>query len=68
MLYAKYGRSGMYEMQELLKMVNQGEKDMNIEVDNARVVMNSLPDTNWLKIGEKNLHYTFADTKAELFK
>lgn len=53
MLYGKYGRTGVYQMQELMRRINAGEENMQIKVENTKAVLNSLPKTNWLKRGEE---------------
>lgn len=47
MVYAKYGRTAVYQIQELMRQVNDGVKVRQDEVDNARKVLESLPATNW---------------------
>ncbi len=52
MLYARYGRTGVYQMQELMKLVNTGEASRQTWVGNCRAMLASLPATNWFKRGE----------------
>jgi SAM-dependent methyltransferase len=52
MVYGKYGRTGVYQMQELMRTINKGEGDMQQKVNNTRAVLASLPLTNWFKRGE----------------
>lgn len=52
MLYGKYGRTGVYHMQELMRRVNAGEEDMQVKVENTKAVLECLPKTNWFKRGE----------------
>lgn len=52
LVYGKYGRTGVYQMQELMRMVNDGETDMDMCIENTKAVLNSLPETNWFKRGE----------------
>jgi 2-polyprenyl-3-methyl-5-hydroxy-6-metoxy-1,4-benzoquinol methylase len=47
MVYAKYGRTAVYHIQELMRKVNDGVKSRADEVLNARKVLESLPLTNW---------------------
>ncbi len=47
MLYAKYGRMAVYQMQELLRLVNQNEGNIQTRVDNAKAILFNLPNTNW---------------------
>lgn len=48
MLYAKYGRMAVYMMQDLLRMINRDEPNLQKQVDNAKAILNNLPITNWL--------------------
>lgn len=59
MLYGKYGRAGVYQMQVLMRLINEDETDMDKRVRNTRAVFEELPDTNWLHKGNKDLldHY-----------
>ena len=53
MLYGLYGRTGIYQMQSLMKLVNQNEEDMQNKVDNTKDMLTTLPLTNWYKRDEK---------------
>ncbi|KKL69197.1 hypothetical protein LCGC14_2117360 [marine sediment metagenome] len=52
MVYARYGRAGVYQMQELMRIVNRDEDDHQGKLDNAKAVLNALPETNWFKKAE----------------
>ena len=52
MLYGKYGRTGVYQMQELMRRINAGEQDMQVNIERTKAVLNCLPKTNWFKRGE----------------
>ncbi len=52
MLYARYGRAGVYQMQELMRIINRDEPDDQAKVDNTKAVLGALPETNWFKKGE----------------
>jgi SAM-dependent methyltransferase len=47
MVYAKYGRTAVYQMQETLRLINKDEPNLQKRVDNARALLNRLPSTNW---------------------
>lgn len=47
MVYAKYGRTAVYQIQELMRMVNLGVTSRADEVKNAKSILESLPNTNW---------------------
>lgn len=52
MLYGRYGRTGVYQMQELMRRVNDDEQDMQVMIDNTKAILHDLPKTNWFKRGE----------------
>ena len=47
MVYAKYGRTAVYQMQDLFKLINEGVTSRAEEVKNARIILGKLPQTNW---------------------
>ncbi len=47
MLYGKYGRTGVYQMQKLMRLINLNESELSDKIDNTRKIINDLPDTNW---------------------
>lgn len=53
MLYAKYGRTGVYQMQEMLRLMNRFETTADAKIENARRALRSLPETNWYKRGDQ---------------
>ncbi|MDH5526826.1 MAG: class I SAM-dependent methyltransferase [Nitrospirota bacterium] len=63
MVYARYGRTGVYQMQELMRLVNDGEEDIGTRVGNARTVLANLPPSNWMKRSEDIItdHVRFGD-------
>jgi len=46
MLYARYGRASVYQMQELMRMVNKDEPNMQHKVDNCKNLLKYLPAAN----------------------
>ena len=38
MLYARYGRTGVEQMQKLMKLVNEGVTDVNQKIDNTKKI------------------------------
>lgn len=48
MVYAYYGRMAVYQMQELLRMVNRGEENLQTQVNNVKDLFQNLPATSWL--------------------
>ncbi|WP_341793917.1 MULTISPECIES: class I SAM-dependent methyltransferase [unclassified Rickettsia] len=51
MVYAKYGRTGVYHIQEIMKMVNSEAQSRVEEVMNGKIIIDNLPATNWHKRG-----------------
>lgn len=47
MLYAKHGRIAVYQMQELFRFINQATQNPQQKVENAKIILNALPETNW---------------------
>jgi SAM-dependent methyltransferase len=52
MVYGKYGRTGVYQMQELMRRINNEQDDSQQKVENTRAVLAELPGSNWFKRGE----------------
>ena len=47
MLYGTYGRTGIYQIQELMRQLNYNEENLQTKVDNTKLVLKQLPPTNW---------------------
>jgi len=52
MLYARYGRTGVEQMQLLMRLVNEGVYDLHHKIENTKKIYKILPSTNWFKKGE----------------
>jgi SAM-dependent methyltransferase len=52
MVYGRYGRTGVYQMQDLLKKINNNIKDFPTKIENYKNVYKQLPHNNWFKLGE----------------
>lgn len=52
MVYGAVGRTGVYQMQSLLRRVNEGEPGAKARLENAKQVLSALPRTNWFRRGE----------------
>ena len=63
MVYAQYGRTAVYQIQELLRLVNKKASTRQDEVKNAWTILNDLPETNWQVKGKELVsdHKTFGD-------
>jgi 2-polyprenyl-3-methyl-5-hydroxy-6-metoxy-1,4-benzoquinol methylase len=64
MVYGKYGRTGVYQMQKLMRLINHGEADLSAKIANTRRMLNQLPPTNWFRHNENFLsdHKTLGDS------
>ena len=60
MVYGTTGRTGVYQMQALMRLVNGPQQDMQRKIANTRDLLASLPPSNWFRRGEE-LH---SDHKA----
>ena len=47
MVYAKYGRTAVYQTQDLLKIINSYHGDIEMEIKNAIYILKVLPVQNW---------------------
>lgn len=47
MLYAKYGRFGVYLVQDILRILNEDVPDVPGRLENAVSFLNNIPSTNW---------------------
>ena len=61
MVYGQYARTGVYQMQALMRLINQGETDTGRKIAAAREVLAALPATNWFKRGEADLYSDHVD-------
>jgi 2-polyprenyl-3-methyl-5-hydroxy-6-metoxy-1,4-benzoquinol methylase len=55
MVYAEYGRAGVYHMQSMLQLINQNERSMDSCIKNAKSVLGSMPPSNWFRHNEELL-------------
>ena len=62
MVYAQYGRTGVYQMQDLMQKINFNEENLQTKVENTKIVLNSLPQTNWY---QKNKDSFILDTNND---
>jgi len=47
MVYAKYGRTGVYQIQHMMKMINYNVYEIHEEIKNTNDTLNVLPEYNW---------------------
>ena len=57
MVYGKYGRTGVYQVQELLRSINQQSQSIDDDLNSANVILEVLPTKHWFR------HFTFPDTE-----
>lgn len=67
MLYGQYGRMAVYQLQELMRLVNQGASDPHSMVDNTRTVLATLPESNWFRRGANLFTPRLEASDAELY-
>ena len=67
MVYAFAGRTGVYQMQALMRMVNGAETDTQRKIGNTRDLLASLPPGNWFKRGEADLYHDHKHDDAGLY-
>ena len=47
MVYGRYGRTGVYQLRKLMKMINHNTQDMETELKNTNGTLGILPEYNW---------------------
>lgn len=52
LLYGAYGRTGVYQLQQLLRLLGCGEWERDRQIAVARALLAALPPTNWFRRGE----------------
>jgi len=69
MLYGRMGRLSIYAAQQLMRLVNKGVRDPKSKTRNARAVLQSLPQTNWLLRGgdPKSVLAPFLEDESNLY-
>lgn len=56
MVYGQYGRTSVYQMQELMRLINSDELSIDQKITNTREVIKALPGSSLLKSGPSPLH------------
>ena len=67
MVYGKYGRTGVYQMQELMRLINGNESDMRVQLESTKAILDALPQTNWFKYGEFLFSHVKNRNEIEIF-
>ncbi len=67
MLYAKYGRTGVYQMQELLQLITANQHSAAERLSTTRRVLRTAPETNWYRKGAHLFVENDQSSDADLF-
>ncbi|KAB2911895.1 MAG: class I SAM-dependent methyltransferase [Dechloromonas sp.] len=67
MVYGQYGRTGVYQMQSLLRAINQDGADSDQKIQRARDVMMSAPASNWYKCGRASVSLDHTGNAHEIY-
>ena len=54
MVYGKYGRTGVYQIQHVLRIINQHGHQMKSEIRNAKLILKSLSLRHWFDKSNRN--------------
>jgi len=65
MVYAKYGRSAIYIIQELMRIVNGDEQDPHAKIENAKKILESNPSYNLFNILQGLKLWNYNDIKSD---
>ncbi|MFT4174649.1 MAG: class I SAM-dependent methyltransferase [Rhodocyclaceae bacterium] len=52
MVYGQIGRTGVYQMQSLLRLASEPEEGIPARIDLAKHMLAGLPETNWFRRGD----------------
>lgn len=55
MVYATYGRTGIYQVQNLMRLINDEHDAGSVKIRNTREVLSSLPAGHWFNAGQRFL-------------
>ena len=61
MVYGKYGRTGVYPIQYVLRILNHNDQAMNRELKNAKNLLEILPESHWFHHFSSSDHQTMGD-------
>ncbi|MBX7168816.1 MAG: class I SAM-dependent methyltransferase [Pirellulales bacterium] len=67
MVYGRYGRTGIYQVQQLLRYLNADHPDADIKLDRTRQCLRSLPASNWHQRGKQLFLETEMSSDADLY-
>jgi SAM-dependent methyltransferase len=52
MVYGRHGRTGVYQMQDLMKLIDAPGTSRTDRIDHTKQILGALPKSNWFKRGE----------------
>jgi SAM-dependent methyltransferase len=52
MVYGRYGRTGVYQVQDLMKLIDEPGATRADRIDHTKQILGALPKSNWFKRGE----------------
>ncbi len=52
MVYGQYGRTAVYMIQALMRLINADDPDMQAKINRCRSVLRDLPGTHWARISD----------------
>lgn len=61
MVYGTYGRTGIYQVQNLMRMINGEDDRAAVQIDNTRKVLRSLAPHHWFNAGQRMPRAAFND-------
>lgn len=61
MVYGKHGRISTYQIQHLMRFINEKEMNLNREISNAKHIINVVPRNHWFPHGEISDHQTMGN-------
>jgi len=67
MLYGQYGRTGVYQMQSLLRLLNRDDAGERARLDVAKSLLQGLPPTNWFRRAADQFSVTESPEDAEVY-
>ena len=56
MVYGQYGRTGVYQIQKLMKLINTNSHEIKKEIKNTNLTLSILPEKNWFANGNLNIN------------
>ncbi|MDD9900579.1 MAG: class I SAM-dependent methyltransferase [Alphaproteobacteria bacterium] len=63
MVYGRYGRTAVYQVQDLMRLVNGDEENPRKQISNAKKVLESLPGHHWYNISQQ-VGWAYSDAKS----